>query len=204
MNKEIDHLYSLSTSSDAAPQNVGQFSVNSIRMKSSLGLAGKAFTSGKIQIDPDASKHLISEEKDTAKLKVQSVKNAVAVPVLDKQNGAPLAVVMIYNYDEAVFESQGLSGEGEQRLLWDFSNLVSSVIFNVENLQGVLADNDLLGAQFNCINEGVVLLNAELCVTKINKSAEILLNATSATTVGRRITEILGSTNNHLMKPISE
>ena len=42
LNKEIDHLYSLSTSQEsAAQQNVGQFSVNSIRMKSNLGLAGK-------------------------------------------------------------------------------------------------------------------------------------------------------------------
>lgn len=42
LNKEIDMLYSLSTSQEsAAQQNVGQFSVNSIRMKSNLGLAGK-------------------------------------------------------------------------------------------------------------------------------------------------------------------
>jgi len=39
LNKEIDHLYSLSTGSES--QNVGQFALNSIRMKSSLGLAGK-------------------------------------------------------------------------------------------------------------------------------------------------------------------
>lgn len=72
VNKEIDHLYSLSLSSENA-QNVGQFSVNSIRMKSSLGLAGKAYTSGKIAIESDASEangRLISEEKDLAKLKV--------------------------------------------------------------------------------------------------------------------------------------
>ena len=89
---------------------------------------------------------MIAEEKDMAKLKVQSVENAVAVPVLDKQNGAPLAVVMVYNFDEASFEQYGLNKGDEQRLLWDMSNLVSSVIFNVENLQGVLADNDLLQA----------------------------------------------------------
>jgi hypothetical protein len=53
---------------------------------------------------------------------------------------------MAYNYDEAVFVSQNLSEGQEQRLLWDVSSLISSVLFNVENLQGVLADNDLLGA----------------------------------------------------------
>jgi len=58
-------------------------------MKSNLGLAGKAFTSGKIKIEADAKKAandnmLIAEEKDLSKLKVQSVTNAVAIPVLDK------------------------------------------------------------------------------------------------------------------------
>ena len=84
------------------------------------------------------------------------------------------------------------------------SSLISSVLFNVENLQGVLADNDLLGAQFNLVNEGVVMLNAELTITKLNKSAEILLNTTSGVTVGKRITEVFGANNNHLMKPITE
>lgn len=47
--------------------------MNSIRMKSSLGLAGKAYTSGKIMIEMDATKQggiLIAEEKDLSKLKV--------------------------------------------------------------------------------------------------------------------------------------
>ena len=110
LNKEIDHLYSLSTSAESA-QNVGQFAMNSIRMKSNLGLAGKAYTSGKIVIEADASKQggkLITEEKDLGKLKIQAVSNAVAVPVLDKQSGAPVAVMMAYNYDAAVLAAQQL------------------------------------------------------------------------------------------------
>ena len=82
--------------------------------------------------------------------------------------------------------------------------MISSVLFNVENLQGVLADNDLLGAQFDIVNEGVIMLNAELTITKMNKSAEILLNTKSDVTVGKKITEVVGATNNHLMKPITE
>lgn len=74
----------------------------------------------------------------------------------------------------------------------------------MENLQGVLADNDLLSAQFHLVNEGVIMLNAELAITKMNKSAEILLNMTSVVTVGKRITEVIGAGNNHLMKPITE
>lgn len=61
----------------------------SIRMKSNLGLAGKAFTSGKIVNEADTKEneithHLITEEKDLTKLSLKEVKNAVAIPVLDK------------------------------------------------------------------------------------------------------------------------
>ena len=41
LNKEIDMLYSLSTGQEGSQNVVGQFTVNSIRMKSNLGLAGK-------------------------------------------------------------------------------------------------------------------------------------------------------------------
>lgn len=143
----------------------------------------QAYTSGKIMIESDATQvsesKLITEEKDLSKLKIASVKNAVAVPVLDKQNGAPLAVIMVYNYDAEMFEKQMLNAGHDQRLLWDMSSLISSVLFNVENLQGVLGDNDLLAAQFNCVNDGVLLCNAELSITKMNKSAEILFNSSS-------------------------
>lgn len=118
-------------------------------MKSSLGLAGKAYTSGKVAIEPDASRaggKLIAEEKDLAKLRVSAVSNAVAIPVLDKQNGSPLAVIMAYNYDKTIFASQNLEDGKDQKFLWDISSLVSAILFNVENLQGVLADNDLLSA----------------------------------------------------------
>ena len=46
LNKDIDHLYSLALDGDTSAHQAGQFSVNSIRMKSNLGLAGKAYSSG--------------------------------------------------------------------------------------------------------------------------------------------------------------
>ena len=199
-------MYSLSLSSETA-QNIGQFAMNSIRMKSSLGLAGKAYTSAKVAIEPDATTtggKLIAEEKDLAKLRVSAVSNAVAIPVLDKQSGAPIAVIMAYNYDKTIFAEQNLEDGKDQKFLWDISSLVSAVLFNVENLQGVLADNDLLSAQFNCVNEGVVMLNAELVITKMNKSAEIILNTASSVSVGKRISEVFSGSNNHLMKPVTE
>lgn len=141
LNQEIDHLYSVSISGDTT-QNVGQFTKDSIRMKSSLGLAGKAFSSAKLAIEHDATlggNQLISEEKDLTKLKIDSVKNAIAVPVLDRQNGQPIAVLQIYNYDPDSLKSVHQIEEGEQgpatkQLLWDISTMVSSIMNNLQAL----------------------------------------------------------------------
>ena len=50
------------------------------------------------------SDKLISEEKDVTKLQISQVKNAVAVPILDKQTGSPQAVILVYNYEQTAFE----------------------------------------------------------------------------------------------------
>ena len=41
-------------------------------------------------------------------------------------------------------------------------------------------------------------------VTKINKSAQLLLNCTSATAVGLQITEIFGVKNNHFLQSLDK
>jgi hypothetical protein len=66
-------------------------------MKSNLGLAGKAFSTGKIQVDSTGQSLLIPEERDLSKLKMKQLRNALAIPI----NGARLqsiAVLQVYNY----------------------------------------------------------------------------------------------------------
>ena len=108
--------------------------MGSIRMKNNLGLAGKAFSDGKIVVDsPKAgSKHevLITEELDLKKLSLSQVKNALAIPVMDKQNGNSLAVLQVYNFDENNYQTNLADGG----ILWDLAQMLSSVMFAVENL----------------------------------------------------------------------
>ena len=143
-HKDIDHLYSIGLHETDKPTQVGQFSVGSIRMKNSNGLAGKAFTEGKIVVDcpKEGSNHeiLIAEEKDLSKLNLTAVKNALAIPVMDKQNGTSQAVLQVYNFDEANYK-ENLSDGGT---LWDLANMLSAIMFSVDNLQGTLATNDML------------------------------------------------------------
>ena len=68
----------------------------------------------------------------------------------------------------------------------------------------MLANNDVLEAQFNLVNDGVLIMNAEQAVTKLNKTAEIIFNTASANAVGKKITDILGAKNNHFMTAIAE
>ena len=91
-NKDIDHLYSISNKTN---QVVGQFGIDSIRMKSNLGLSGSAFSQGKIMIEReiDAKSIMCPEEKELKKLNLTSLKNAIAIPIFDKQTGTSIAVV---------------------------------------------------------------------------------------------------------------
>ena len=43
---------------------------------------------------------LCPEEKELKKLKIESLKNAIAIPIFDKQTGSSIAVVQVYNFDE--------------------------------------------------------------------------------------------------------
>jgi hypothetical protein len=40
------------------------------------------------------------EEKDLKKLHLETLKNAIAIPIFDKQTGVSIAVVQAYNFDE--------------------------------------------------------------------------------------------------------
>lgn len=60
-------------------------------MKSNLGLSGSAFTHGKIMIERDIDDNsvegksvLCTEEIDKKKLHLETLKNAIAIPIFDK------------------------------------------------------------------------------------------------------------------------
>ena len=132
-NKDIDHLYSISSKTN---QVIGQFGIDSIRMKSNLGLSGQAFTHGKIMIEKDIDTEqqdqqsiMCQEEKDLKKLKIDKLRNAIAIPIFDKQTGSSVAVVQAYNYDE-----QNYWNSIDENILMSLSNIFSSTIFNVDNL----------------------------------------------------------------------
>jgi PAS domain-containing protein len=63
--------------------------------------------------------------------------------------------------------------------LLDISQMLSHILFNLESMQGVLANSDLMESAFDLVNDAVVFLNTNQEVTKVNRSAEIIFNQTS-------------------------
>lgn len=84
------------------------------------------------------------------------------------------------------------------------SNMFSSTIFNVDNLQGVMTNSDLLQAQFDLTNDACIFINTQQMITKINKTSEIMFNTTSNVAIGKQVSEMLGTKNNHFMNCINK
>ena len=93
--------------------------------------------------------------------------NALAIPVMDKQNGQTQAVLQVYNFEESNYKEHLADGG----VLWDLANMFATIMFSVDKLQGTLATNDMLEQAYNLVNDGCLFVNAHLDVTKVNKSA---------------------------------
>lgn len=79
------------------------------------------------------------------------------------------------------------------------SQIFSATIQNVDNLQGTMTNTDLLQAQYDLVNEGVLFVNTSQAITKVNRAAEILFNTTSEVSIGLQLAEFLGTGNNHFL-----
>lgn len=120
---------------------------------------------------------------------------------MDKQSGASLAVLQAYNFDADRYKV--LFSEDSSALV-DVAQMMAAIIANTEKLQNTLANNDLLESQFHLVNDAVVFLSVDQTVTKINKTAEIMLRREATDVVGKQISELLGKKNNHLLQAITE
>ena len=72
-------------------------------------------------------------------------------------------------------------------------------------MQGTLANSDLMEKAFELVNDGVIFLNTNQEVTKLNKTAEVLFNMTSHLAMGRSVTDMMGSAKaSHLVAIVRE
>ena len=72
-------------------------------------------------------------------------------------------------------------------------------------MQGTLANSDLMEKAFELVNDGVIFLNTNQEVTKLNKTAEVLFNMTSHLAMGRSVTDMMSSAKaSHLVAIVRE
>jgi hypothetical protein len=93
---------------------------------------------------------MISEEKDMNKLKLKSLRNALAIPLTDGQKPVPLGVLQVYNYDSTLLNEEQLQ---------NMSDMVSGVLLSVESLQDHFVNTDIVESHFNLIQDAVIILS---------------------------------------------
>lgn len=72
-------------------------------------------------------------------------------------------------------------------------------------MQGTLANSDLMEKAFELVNDGVIFLNTNQEVTKLNTTAEVLFNMTSHLAMGRSVTDMMSSAKaSHLVAIVRE
>ena len=91
------------------------------------------------------------------------------------------------------FDSQHYLQTVDESTLMGLSNIFSVTMFNLDTLHGVMTTADLLGSQFELVNEGCIFFDTHQAVTKLNQSARIMFNVDAEKAVGLQVAELLGT-----------
>lgn len=70
-------------------------------------------------------------------------------------------------------------------MIKNIAQFISLVLSKTQSLEGIFHNKDVLESSFNLVNDGVVILDSQQKITKINKSAEIMFNTSSKISVGK-------------------
>lgn len=137
---------------------------------------------------------MITEEKDLNKLKLKSLRNALALPL--NQSQSCLGVLQVYNYSEELFNEE---------LLSNLSNLMSGLLQSVETLQEHFINTDIVDAHFNLIQDAVIVLTVSQTVSKLNRPAIQMLGLrTTEQVLGKHVAEVISPSNGHLFNIYKE
>lgn len=91
--KQSSHL-------DPSNNTINPFSISSIKMKTSMGLAGKSFRSQDICEDYNLNSSdsvLEADEKNPAKLGLTSIFNVISIPIPERTSNSSIGVIQLYN-----------------------------------------------------------------------------------------------------------
>ena len=85
------------------------------------------------------------------------------------------------------------------------ADLVSGVLLSVESLQEHYLNTNIVESHFNLIQDAVIILTLGQTIQKVNRSALSMLGLrTQDQVLGKHVTEVITSANNHLFAVFKE
>jgi adenylate cyclase len=158
-----------------------------IRIPSRAGIAGAAFTEGEVLVVPDAyADARFNREVDHAS--GYRTRNILAVPIADKA-GERLGVIQVLNKHGGAF------GPIDIRRAKAFGAQIAIAIQNAQLFSDVLALKNYNESILKSLSNGVVTLDHNLNIVKINEAAERILGMPVEQMLNRSAVQVFGNRN---------
>lgn len=159
-----------------------------IRIPASAGIAGACFTSGEVINIPEAyedSRFNPGVDKKTGYL----TRNILCMPVLDK-DGSKLGVIQVLN------KKGGPFGPIDEKRLDAFGAQAAIALVNAKLFEDVSNERNYNESILKSLSNGVITLDADRNVAKINAAAQLILEWDAAEVVERPIAELFDHEDN--------
>jgi adenylate cyclase len=166
-----------------------------IRIPASAGLAGAAFTSGELVHVPDAyADPRFNQAVD--RLSGFRTRNILSMPITDRES-IRLGVMQVLNKRSGAFTSVDI------RRLRAFSAEIAVAIQNAKLFSDVLALKNYNESVLKSLSNGVVTLDQNFAVVKVNEAAQRILDLRGEA-IGQPAGELFGAANPWVMRSLDE
>jgi adenylate cyclase len=158
-----------------------------IRIPAHAGIAGAAFTSGEVLVIPDA----YADPRFNREIDRKSgyrTRNLVTLPIIDRV-GERIGVVQVLNKRGGDFTPRDL------RLLKAFCAQIAIAVQNAQLFSDVLYLKNYNESILKSLSNGVVTLDSQLTVVKINEAAERCLGVSTDDVLNRPAVQVFGNRN---------
>jgi adenylate cyclase len=165
-----------------------------IRLPSYGGLAGAAFTTGETLniADTYADPRFSPEFDRQTGFKTRSI---LCMPLTDRL-GQPIGVMEVLNKVDGPFTAL------DETRLKAFSAQAAVALENAKLFQDVLQLKNYNEGILKSLSNGVVTVNPNFVITKINEAALRILGHLEEELVGRPVTQVFGNANNWIVKSL--
>jgi adenylate cyclase len=158
-----------------------------IRIPSHAGIAGAAFAEGEVELVADAyADPRFNREVD--RISGYRTRNIIAVPIIDR-TGERLGVVQVLNKRGGAFTPIDI------RRLKAFCSQIAIAIQNAKLFSDVLSLKNYNESILKSLSNGVITLDRDLKIIKVNEAAERIVGIPAADMLERPAEQVFGNRN---------